>query len=288
MQEIRSGSIVSKFIGVGQKDTTLITFKGVLKLVMRLPGVNAREMRDKFANVLQRYFAGDPTLVAELANNNASDNAVNSVARESLKRKHGDEAALQEQSGSVGMIEQEERLVRHKMLEIQMKESEARIREMDAKTKETEARAVQIMTTVTKSLQAHYAGLCKNGDMDDRARLHFKDRFLNLSMESRMASVSSNEQKLLTNGQVAPDEAPIYHKPLTITTFASENNIRLTSSQAQKVGTLLAKKYRDKYGSNPPKHEQFVDGASRNVNSYTREHEDIMREAIQEVTGRNL
>lgn len=82
MQEIRNGSVISKFSGRGQQDTTLITFKGVLKLVMHLPGVNARAMRDKFADILQRYFGGDPTLVAELADNYASENQINSFARE--------------------------------------------------------------------------------------------------------------------------------------------------------------------------------------------------------------
>lgn len=83
MQEVRNGSVVSKFSGRGQQDTTLITFKGVLKLVMHLPGVNARAMRDKFADILQRYFGGDPTLVAELGANYAREDPVSSLARES-------------------------------------------------------------------------------------------------------------------------------------------------------------------------------------------------------------
>lgn len=82
MQEIHVDSILSKFSGRGQQNTTLLTFKGVLKLIMALPGVNAREMRTKFASVLQRYFAGDPTLVSELIENNASDAGVNQLARE--------------------------------------------------------------------------------------------------------------------------------------------------------------------------------------------------------------
>lgn len=82
MSEIHNNSIVSKFFGRGQVETTLITFKGVLKLVMQLPGVNAREIRDQFATVLQRYFAGDPALVAELIDNNSSDAPINALARE--------------------------------------------------------------------------------------------------------------------------------------------------------------------------------------------------------------
>ena len=83
MEEVRRGSILTKFFGRGQQDTTLLTFKGVIKLVMNLPGVNAKLMREKFVDILQRYFAGDPTLVAELRDNYQSENPVNAMARES-------------------------------------------------------------------------------------------------------------------------------------------------------------------------------------------------------------
>lgn len=82
MKEVSTGCRNIQFKGPGQKETTLITFKGVLKLIMALPGVNAREMRDKFVDVLRRYFAGDPTLVSELVENNASDAPINQFARE--------------------------------------------------------------------------------------------------------------------------------------------------------------------------------------------------------------
>ena len=83
MEEVRRDSVAFQFKGRGQQETTLITFKGVLKLVMHLPGVNARAMRDKFADILQRYFGGDPTLVKELAENYASEDPVHGFARES-------------------------------------------------------------------------------------------------------------------------------------------------------------------------------------------------------------
>ena len=51
--EVRANCTELKFKGVGQKESTLITFQGVLKLIMALPGINAREMRTKFATVLQ-------------------------------------------------------------------------------------------------------------------------------------------------------------------------------------------------------------------------------------------
>ena len=80
--EVTTGGHNLQFKGPGQKETTLITYEGVFKLIMALPGINAREMRTKFATVLQRYFAGDASLVPELIANNASDAPLNALARE--------------------------------------------------------------------------------------------------------------------------------------------------------------------------------------------------------------
>jgi hypothetical protein len=81
-EEVSSNGGNLQFKGPGQKETTLITFQGALKLIMALPGVNAREIRTKFASVLQRYFAGDPSLVSELIDNNQSNGSIQQVARE--------------------------------------------------------------------------------------------------------------------------------------------------------------------------------------------------------------
>lgn len=50
---------------------------------MALPGINAREMRTKFSDVLTRYFAGDPSLVGEIHSNYVSESPINQFARAS-------------------------------------------------------------------------------------------------------------------------------------------------------------------------------------------------------------
>lgn len=82
--ELRANCTEYNFNGKGERKTTLITFQGALKLIMALPGINARDLRTKFADVLQRYFAGDPSLVSELIDNNQSAAPINSVARDDL------------------------------------------------------------------------------------------------------------------------------------------------------------------------------------------------------------
>lgn len=82
--EVTDNSSIMQFKGPAQKNSTLITYQGVLKLIMALPGINAREIRTKFADIIQRYFAGDPSLVGELVENNMSTAPINQLAREDL------------------------------------------------------------------------------------------------------------------------------------------------------------------------------------------------------------
>ena len=53
--------------------------------------------------------------------------------------------------------------------------------------------------------------------------------------------------------------------------------------ELQRIGKAAAQIYRAKYGSEPIKREQHVDGATRLVNCYSEEHVDILDSAIRSV-----
>jgi hypothetical protein len=59
-----------KFPGRGQKDTPVMDLKGIIKLVMVLPGRKAACSREQFAELIIRYLGGDMTLIDEVVNNN--------------------------------------------------------------------------------------------------------------------------------------------------------------------------------------------------------------------------
>ena len=82
MVEIYANCREHKFNGQGQKTVRLITYSAAMKLIMILPGVNATEIRTKFSEILRRYFAGDPTLVFDIIDNNMSNNDINQAARD--------------------------------------------------------------------------------------------------------------------------------------------------------------------------------------------------------------
>jgi hypothetical protein len=62
----------------------VITFPGAIKLAMFLPGKSAKKNRSLMANILVRYFAGDPTLIHEIEANAESDDPVANMARAAL------------------------------------------------------------------------------------------------------------------------------------------------------------------------------------------------------------
>ena len=73
-----------QFRGNGQQIQTVITFPGALKLIMFLPGDVAAMYRSKMTTILQRYFAGDQSLLAEVEANQVSESPIAQLARASL------------------------------------------------------------------------------------------------------------------------------------------------------------------------------------------------------------
>ena len=62
-----------------------MTFQDAIDLIMVLPGQTAKEIRTQFASIIQRYLAGDHTLISEIQANAVSSSPVAQLARESLQ-----------------------------------------------------------------------------------------------------------------------------------------------------------------------------------------------------------
>ena len=67
--EVLTKCVNFKFSGRGQKETPVTDARGIVDIIMMLPGKAASAVRRQAANVLVRYLGGDPTLVQEIAAN---------------------------------------------------------------------------------------------------------------------------------------------------------------------------------------------------------------------------
>lgn len=79
-----SNFVVRKMRGTGNGRTKLLTFRHAIQLIMVLPGKMAREMRTKFADIIERYAAGTKSLIAEIEANARSSDPIAQMARKSV------------------------------------------------------------------------------------------------------------------------------------------------------------------------------------------------------------
>jgi hypothetical protein len=101
---------------------------------------------------------------------------------------------------------------------------------------------------------------------DTRLRLQLED-----SMKTAMFG---RQQALITNG-----DSPATSRSISVSQVAQELGVRLNHSDSIAIGRALASEYREQHGEPPSKHRQWVDGAEREVNSYT-EHDRHMVERV--------
>lgn len=175
--DIGIGGSNFKFEGQGQRTTALITYKGVLKLIMALPGINAREMRTKFADVLQKYFAGDASLVLEMMDNAESTAGINSLARETLD------------NPGVYLNDQKRKRIEEDPEELKLRLKKMQL-DMDMDFAERMLKLQTDMTDIkNKKLQdlgeryTTYVRLFNDGVADDKTKLLFKDAWWRLELQ---------------------------------------------------------------------------------------------------------
>jgi len=228
----------------GGHPTKLVSFKDAIELVMVLPGKVAKETRAQFAKIIQRYMAGDESMHAELESNAESGSPIAQLARASLE------------AGPVDALSVERKRKREE-LEIAVMEREIAGMEREH----------------IKDVMSCYRDVCSDTIMDERARLMFKDYFLNMTVQvNRSAGLIANE-----DGVSGVSE----NKPISLSTVAMDLGYRLTTEQAKAVGLQLRKKYVEKHGSPPPKHEQLCDGRVTRVNSYKESDRALMESVIR-------
>jgi hypothetical protein len=67
---------------------------------------------------------------------------------------------------------------------------------------------------------------------------------------------------------------------ISIASVAKELGYKPTTTDAKRIGLDLRKRYIEKHGSPPTKHDQLCDGRVTQVNSYTEQDRSLMEEAL--------
>lgn len=119
------------------------------------------------------------------------------------------------------------------------------------------------------NLRSEYNLVCTDTTMDERARLLFKDTYMNMLLNSQQP-----------NG-LAIGNGPSPNAPISISSVAKEMGYNASKEDVQCIGRVLGKRYRQMHGQPPPKHDQLCDGRVTSVNSYTEKDRPLVAEAVQ-------
>jgi len=236
--ELQEFVLTFKFPGRGQQEQPVITFPGAIKMVMWLPGENAKKARTKFTEILTRYYAGDKTLLQEIEANAASDAPINQMARAAL----GDKAKATE--------------VEHESL------------------KKIKLENVALNLSNVGTFCNLMGQLRPTWRSDQRLVLQTEDWLKNVAFEAA--------PNLIQNSDAQGGAASAPAESISISQVARELGMgRLSHADFCSVGKLAAQAYRERYGKNPPTHKQWVDGAERDVKSYTVADRDLIEDALK-------
>ena len=111
--------------------------------------------------------------------------------------------------------------------------------------------------------------LSQLGGIDERTELQFKDLTRSIVLDDvlQTPALPSGEERL--EWPISDRAAVLGYKP--------------TPGQLRVIGKGAATLYRARYGQEPPKREQFVDGTTRSVNCYSHRDLQIVDQAIKAV-----
>ena len=241
-----------------------MTIRGLQRLLIILGGKVAAEFREIIEGTFTRVMAGDQSLIEVINANAASQAPVQQAFRAALAQEPVapvvDDLCLgkkrERNEPSVDQVLAERKL--------RLQEGEFRLKERE-KALEHVHRGMELMD----SLKAR-------DDYDERTKLQFEDYIKNVVLS---ASGNFKPRSAITDGTPATNEL----ESLSVSVLASELGYKCTDREIINIGRVMARKYRDKYQQDPPKHKQYVKGNYIPVNSYMERDRALMEQAVREI-----
>lgn len=252
--------------GKGNANIKLVSLHDAIELFMVLPGKLAKETRSKFADVIRRYLGGDKSLITEIEANAASDSPIAQLARASLDVPAVGAAMSPDEPG-VSKKRERDTL----SLDLVLAERKLRLEEGEFRLKERE-KALEHMNRGMDLMDS----LKERTNIDERTKLQFEDHIKNVILS---ASSHFSPARAITNGAPAANDT----ESLSVSVLVGELGYKCSDREIINIGRAMAKKYREKYQQEPPKHKQYVKGNYIPVNSYMERDRSLMEEAVREI-----
>jgi len=239
------------------RKTPVMTLQGLQHLLVILGGKVAAEFRQIVLGVFTRYMSGDRTMLEEINANAVSTAPIHQAYRQALAQEPVLDAA-----GAKRQLDREDTLFE---LELQERKQalEERKSRMPAELQEKSMQNVQTFAVLMTSLNPEWK-------KDTRLCLQLEDSMKNAYFTPRQA--------LITNGEA---QVPLT-RSIDVSTVGQDLGMRLKDGERLAIGKLWKKRYFETYGEAPPLHDQFVNGAVRQVCSYTERDRPMGESVIRE------
>jgi len=244
---------LSSTVRTRRRVTPVMTLRQLQRLLLKLDNKVASDFRLIVEGVFTRYMSGDLTMIQEIRANAASDAPIHQAYRQALAQE-----PVVDAPGAKRQLEREDILFELEIQERKLALEERKSR-MGVELQQKNLQIVQTFSGLMTSLNPDWKS-------DTRLRLQIED-----SMKTAMFG---SQQALITNG-----DSPATSRSISVSQVAQELGVRLNHSDSIAIGRALASEYREQHGEPPSKHRQWVDGAEREVNSYT-EHDRHMVERV--------
>ena len=230
---------------------------------MLVAGHKAAFYRSAMAKILQKHYTGTGSLLDEAdasAKQSSSDIPSSGMVSES-----SDELYLP---------------YKRKLAELEVAKRETEVQATKIANRAAELANLGIEREHLMACTSGYRELCEDTVMDERARLILKDNFLNMAMLQAPAR-GSGQGLLGGHGALNPS------KPISLSLVVGELGLKIPSNELISIGAELKKRYVEKHGKEPGKHEQLCGGRMTRVNSYMESDRPLLEEVLHwHVAGR--
>jgi hypothetical protein len=276
-QEVAAACRYLKFPGSGQKETPCMTVRGLQRLLMIYGGKVAAQYREIVEGTFTRVMAGDQSLIEVINANAASQEPVQQAYRAALAQEPVapvlDDFCLKRKR------ERDDLLFDMEMAERKLALEESQLRLEDNKLTLEERKLgldERKLTHTTKLIEHVNTSMGSINALKDWANV---DERTKLQAEAHIKNVLFNK----VGAQSSSADETQAATPLNVSILATELGFKCAEGQLQRIGRGMAKKYRETYQSDPPKHKQFVGGMYIPVNSYMERDRSMMELVIRSI-----
>ena len=275
--EVLSFCIYLKFPGSGQRETPCASIRGLQRYLMLLGGKVAAEFRELIEGTFTRVMAGDQSLIEVINANAASQDPVQQAYRAALEQEPVapilDDYCLKrkrEREDLLFDMEMAERKLALEQSQLRLEDSKVALEErkfaLDERKLQHETKLIEHVNTSMGSINA----LKDWANVDERTKLQAEDHIKNVLFNKTAAPPGDHD-------------SPASTAALSVSILAKELGFKCSEAELQRIGREMAKKYRETYKADPPKHKQFVNGNCIPVNSYMERDRSMMELVIRSV-----